>query len=107
MSDIPSWAVRRSKVMCVVDDWVLDHVTDPYGLMTYPTKGAIYTVREVRVRYVSEVNELTVGILLDEIENPIATGGSASGEEMGWDVRCFAPLVSRHVKMQEQVPEDA
>ena len=107
MSDIPSWAVRRAKVMCVIDDWILDHIDDPAGLMTYPRKGVEYTIREVRVRYVSEASELIVGILLEEVQNPIASGGSATGEEMGWDVRCFAPLVSMHVKMQEQVPEDA
>jgi len=94
MSDIPSWAVRGSKVVCIEQGWerASAHISDPYGLITYPVYRTTYTIREVRVRYVSEHNEVLIGVLLDEIVNPIAEGGSATGEEMGWDIRAFSPV---------------
>jgi hypothetical protein len=53
-------------------------------------------VREVRVRYVTEWGgDVLVGITLDEVVNPIASGGSSTGEEPGWHVDCFRPLVRR------------
>lgn len=94
MTDIPSWAVRGAKVVFVGGEYdpALNAIHDPAGVLKYPERGEAYTIREVRVRFVTEVMELIVGVLLDEIENPIADGGSATGEEMGFDVRDFRPL---------------
>lgn len=95
-TDIPSWAVRGSKVICLERDrWsaMRQRVEDPHGLMSYPEFALVYTLREVRVRFVPEWNEVMVGVLLEEVENPVATGGSATGEEPAWDIRGFAPIV--------------
>jgi len=88
-----------------VGDWseTKRHVVDPEGLMSYPAKDAVYTIREVRVRYVTEWNELLVGILLVELVNPIAAGGSATGEEPAWDIRSFRPLVSDAAEREADV----
>lgn len=51
MTDIPSWAVRGSKVVCIVrDGWddTRGKIVDPEGVMTYPVAKLIYTIREVR-----------------------------------------------------------
>lgn len=97
MGAIPSWAVRGAKVVCVEADFDLafNKINDPSGLMSFPALGEVYTIREVRVRYVTEFDggEVLVGLLLNEVLNPVAVGGSATGEEPGFDVLCFRPLV--------------
>lgn len=80
-------------------------ITDPAGLMTFPMFEGTYTIRQVRVRYVSEWNEVLIGVLLDEVVNPIADGGSATGEEPGWDIRAFAPLRAAKQRVEAKVPE--
>ena len=98
MTDIPGWAVRGSKLVCVEPSgWsdMRNKVTDDFDTMSYPQLDEVYTIREVRVRFVPEWGEVLIGLLLDEIENPIADGGSAGGEEPGFDVRGFRPLASR------------
>lgn len=108
MSDIPSWAVRGSKVVCVEpDDWSIarSFINDPAGLMTFPVEGETYTIREVRVRYVSEQNEVLVGVLLNEVVNPVCDGGSATGEEAGWDIRSFAPVKHAKQSVEQRVEE--
>lgn len=106
--DLPSWAVRGSKIICIERTrWaeVRAHVDDPFGLMTWPEFAGIYTIREVRIRYVSEWNEVLIGVLLEEVENPIATGGSSTGEEPSWDIRGFAPVVLERKRAEVSVPE--
>jgi hypothetical protein len=105
--DIPSWAVRGSRVACLHDDWSVmqQYIVDPEGLARFPTTDVPYTIREVRIRYVSEYSEVIVGVLLEEVVNPIAEGGSATGEEMAFDVRCFRPL--QRVKAAVYVPAKA
>lgn len=98
MSGIPAWAVRKAKVVCIErDGWndMRNKVTDEADLMSYPQFGETYTIREVRVRFVPEWGEVLVGVLLHEVSNPIAEGGSAFGEEPGFDVRGFRPVVSK------------
>lgn len=97
-ADIPSWAVRGSKVSYVGAEWTPERIAencirDPGGITRYPVHGGEYTIREVRVRFVSEFMEVLVGLLLDEIRNPCAdAGGSANGEEMGFWIGGFRPL---------------
>jgi hypothetical protein len=108
MSDIPSWAVRGSRVVCVIEDgWAAarSKIVDPEEEMTFPVRGLIYTIREVRVRYVPEWNEVLVGVLVEEVVNPIASGGSAGGEEPSWDIRAFAPVRTARQRAQAEVPE--
>ena len=97
MGDIPGWAVRGAKVECVEPSgWsdMRNNVRDEGDLMSYPQLNAVYTIREVRVRFVPEWGQVLIGVLLDEVENPIAEGGSATGEEPAFDVRGFRPVTS-------------
>lgn len=106
MSDIPGWAVRGSKVVCVEPDgWreLRNNIVDPDGVMRFPERGETYTIREVRVRFVTEWNELLVGVLLDEVANPIAEGGSSTGEEPGFDIRGFRPVTSRAMERDIEI----
>jgi hypothetical protein len=103
MTDIPSWAVRRAKVVCIMNSWDESARVDPAGLMVAPVAGEEYTIREVRVRYVSEHNAVAVGILLDEIRNPIAEGGSATGEEPAWWVGGFRPLKTQAAEREIEI----
>jgi hypothetical protein len=110
MSDIPSWAVRGSKVICVErDDWEMTRrvVKDPEGLVTFPVFGETYTIREVRVRWVTEYNALLIGVLLEEIANPIADAGSATGEEMAWHIDGFQPVRRAKQRAEIRVSEPA
>lgn len=93
---IPSWAVRGAKVVCVdgFEDAMAPYVIDPDRLMVYPQIGTVYTIREVRVRFVTEYGDVMVGVLLHELHNPKCTGGSATGEETAWWVGGFRPLTS-------------
>lgn len=98
MSDIPGWAVRGAKVMCIEkDNWGVSRpfIVDEAGQLTFPQNGEVYTIREVRVRFVTEHMQLMVGVLLDEVVNPVASFGSATGEEMCFDINGFRPLVAR------------
>lgn len=100
---IPSWAVRGAKVVCILDDWDTAHTIDPMGVMAFPKKDEIYTIREVRVRFVSEWSEVMVGVLVVEISNPVSEAGSATGEEFGFDIRCFRPLVQKDEEIEAQI----
>jgi hypothetical protein len=64
---------------------------DPSGLMRFPVKDQVYTIREV-MRFVSESGE---AVYCSMKFNPVCDGGSSTGEEPGWDVRAFRSLVSR------------
>lgn len=77
-----------------------DGIYDPYGLLTFPEDGEVYTIREVRVRFVSEFMTVRVGLLLEEIENPITSEGSGAGEDMAFDARMFRPL--QHAKAEHR-----
>lgn len=102
--DIPSWAVRGAKVICIADGFDEDPtIVDPRGLLRFPRLGFEYTIREVRVRYVSERSEVAVGILLREIENPIADCGSATGEEPGFAVQGFQPVKGVRAEVEREL----
>lgn len=97
MTDLPSWAVRGAKCVFVGGEFTSETCKfgDPGGLLRFPVRGPVYTIREVRIRLVPEFgNEVVVGILLDEVRNPVADGGSAAGGEMAFDIREFRPLAS-------------
>ncbi len=108
--DIPSWAVRGSKIICIErTGWaeVRKFTDDPYGQMTWPEFAGIYTIREVRIRFVTEYGEVLIGVLLEEVENPVAGGGSSTGEEPGFDIRGFAPIVLERRRAEAEVLEPA
>ena len=94
---LPSWAVRGAKVVCIEpNNWAETRavVEDPYELIQYPQHGETSTIREVNVRFVPEYMEVIIGVLLREVVNIPADGGSAAGHEMAWDIRGFAPVVA-------------
>lgn len=93
--NLPSWCVRGAEVICVTpDDWaeLKALVVDPFGVMRYPEAGERYTIRRVRMEFVPEYMEVIVGLELEEIITPIASGGSGKGGEIAWDVRAFQPV---------------
>lgn len=96
---VPPWAVRGAKVVCVAVFEPEPGIThDPLGLLRYPQTGEVYTVRDVSVRFTSERMDVSCGLLLAEIRNPPATGGSAAGSEMYFNVDGFRPV--RHVEAE-------
>jgi hypothetical protein len=106
-NDIPSWAVRGAKVICIAEGFDQTVVDDPLGELRWPSYGVEYTIREVRVRFLTEYMELGIGVLLHEIENPIAAGGSSTGEEPGFHISAFQPVKPVRAETEIKIEEPA
>lgn len=86
MTDIPSWARRGAKVVCVADSW-----TDVVWGETAPTKGSVLTIREIRGSFSSRGG---LDLMFEEIVNrPLAYYDGTL--ECGFHHSRFRPLITR------------
>jgi len=97
--------VKGQKVVCINDTFA------PFIKSIYkqlPTKGEVYTIREVflgREKIVNGGDSATVGLLLEELRNP-PDPFLANKQELGFSSERFAPLEElpeEHEKEEEEV----
>lgn len=82
MTDIPSWAVRGAKVVCITQ------AESPLTLRhNYPQKGGVYTIRAVVVCS----TDLHPALLLDEVVNH-TWDRRISQLEPGFGIEHFRPV---------------
>lgn len=90
------------KVVCVGDFTTMSQ--EPWAVLLdikFPASGAVYTIREMRPG-ISSVEEESVGLLLEEIENPTTASTTKGGvdvdankvkiQEISFDCSEFEPL---------------
>ncbi len=92
---IPSWAVRRAKVVCVASPEVIAAAKALHPWGNYPETGQVYTVRGHV--YDSKGEGL---LLLVEISNP-PQPSCVGVVEWGFEVSKFRPLVAPKTEAED------
>lgn len=100
MSQIPSWAIKGAKVVCISDDWRLNDALP----IRVPTVREVFTIEFVALD--------SDGVLLGLVEYPAEADGFWC-----FEVENFAPLVTRSQEqdiaehfaghLHQRVPEKA